>query len=172
MKRFLVTAVLLLLASSNAYAQVRPGASELNLNANIAAVSPEGGDTETVIQLQARYGYFINTALQLGVQASAVKFEDIDTFGDVGVFGAWHFGAPGSMAVPFVGAQVGTEFGMADDFGSENGIMFGGFAGLKYFLGPAGAITPELFVVRRSGDDGDWTSYGLRVGVSVFFGGR
>lgn len=44
--------------------------------------------------------------------------------------------------------------------------------GLKYFLGQAGAITPELYVTRSSADDFNWTSFGLRVGVSVFFGGN
>lgn len=167
-KSAMIVAVLMAFGAANAAAQVRAGLSEVNLNGNITAVSPEEGDTETTMQVQLRYGYFLTPAVQLGVQLSAIKFEDVDTFGDVGAFGAYHFGSPGSMTVPYVGAQVGTGFGFDD----SNPFTFGGFAGLKYFLGQAGAISPELFVMRSSADDFSWTSFGLRVGVSVFFGGR
>ncbi|HSJ23894.1 MAG TPA: hypothetical protein VK929_04355 [Longimicrobiales bacterium] len=168
MSAIAVAAVFAGLTAVNAAAQVRPGLSELNLSADISAMSPEEGDSETTMNVQLRYGYFLTPAIQLGAQLSAIKFEDVDTFGDVGVFGAYHFGAPGAMAVPYAGAHVGTGFGFDD----SNPFSFGAMAGLKYFLGQAGAITPELYVTRSSADDFNWTTFGLRVGVSVFFGGN
>lgn len=166
MKRMLFAAGLLLVVASHASAQVSAGLSEVNLNGHITVTSPEEGDSFTVMQLQLRYGYFLTPAVQVGAQVSATKFEDVDTFGDVGAFGAYHFGQPGSMLVPYVGAQAGIGFGFDD----ENPFAFGGFAGLKYFLGRTGAISPELFLTRTSQDDFSWTSYGVRVGVSVFLG--
>jgi hypothetical protein len=166
-KSALIVATLMAFGAVDAAAQVRVGLSEVNLNGHITSESPEEGDSETTMQVQLRYGYFVTPAVQLGVQLAALKWEDRDTFGVVGVFGAYHFGSPGSMTVPYVGAQVGTGFGT-----DNNPFTFSGFAGLKYFLGQAGAISPELFVMRSSADDFSYTIYGLRVGVSVFFGGR
>jgi hypothetical protein len=152
--------------ASHANAQVSAGLSEMNVNGSLTVQSPEEGDSFTIMQLQLRYGYFLTPAIQVGALASAIKFEDEDTFGDVEAFGAYHFGAPGSMMVPYVGAHVGTGFGFDD-----NPLAFGGFADIKYFLGHAGAVSPELFATRSTTDNINWTHYGLRVGVSVFLGG-
>jgi hypothetical protein len=166
MKRILMAAGLLLVVASHTSAQVSPGLSEINLNGHVTVTSPEEGDSFTMMQLQLRYGYFLTQAVQVGAQFTANKFEDVDAFGEIGAFGAFHFGAPGALMVPYAGVQVGTGFGMDD-----SPFSLGGFAGLKYFLGAAGAISPELFVTRFMRDTGDWTTFGVRVGVSVFVGG-
>jgi hypothetical protein len=101
--------------ASHANAQVSAGLSEMNVNGSLTVQSPEEGDSFTIMQLQLRYGYFLTPAIQVGALASAIKFEDEDTFGDVEAFGAYHFGAPGSMMVPYVGAHVGTGFGFDDN---------------------------------------------------------
>jgi hypothetical protein len=166
MMRVLVAAVLMSCGASAVSAQVRPGLNELNVNGHLTSYS--GDDSETVIQMQARLGHFITSAVELGVHTSMIKIGSRSSVGEVGGFGALHLGAAGAMAVPYVGAQAGTGFGPA----TNNPFTFGAFGGLKYFLGQHGAISPEVFISRTSRGDLEWTALGLRIGVAVFFGGR
>lgn len=166
MRRTVVAVAILLFAGSGASAQVRSGLNEANVNGHITSVS-DGDESTTVMQLQLRYGRFLSDRAELGLTWAANKFEDIDLFGSVGAFGAYHFGALGATTVPYLGAQVSLGYG--DEI--ENPIGFGAFGGLKFFVGPGGALSAEAFVDRTSYSDADidLTSFGLRLGVSIFF---
>jgi hypothetical protein len=164
MKKSIVVAGALLLVASAASAQVRPGLNEVNVNGHISVLSAND-ESETAMQLQLRYGHFLSQQVELGALLSANKFEDVDLFGTIGPFAAFHFGAQGATTVPYVGAAAEFGFGV----GGDNPTAFGGFAGLKFFVGEGGALSTEAFVTRASQDDFDLTTIGVRLGVSIFF---
>jgi len=164
MSRTAVVAAVLVFAASSASAQVRAGLNEVNVNGNIS-VDSDGDNSNTRAQLQLRYGHFLSQQFELGALLSANKFEDVDLFGTVGPFAAFHFGAEGATTVPYVGAAAELGYGGEGD----KPTAFGGFAGLKFFVGEAGALSTEAFVSRTSQGDFDFTSYGVRLGVSIFF---
>jgi hypothetical protein len=164
MRSIAVGGALLLLAAASASAQVRGGLNELNVSGEISGVSADD-ETETASQLQLRYGRFMNRNVELGIVLSAMKFEGEDAFGAVGGFVAFHLAGEGATAVPYIGAGVDTGFG----YDSDNPLTYGGFAGMKFFVGAGGALSTEAYLRRTSrGNDVSWTSYGVRVGVSIF----
>lgn len=164
MRRALYAAAMFLLIAGPAAAQVRAGLNEVNVNGHITRTSADD-ESFTMSQLQGRFGRFLSDQVELGVLASLNKFEDVDLFGDIGAFGAYHFGAMGATTVPYVGANVGFGFGNEGD----NPFSYGGFGGLKFFVGPAGAVSTELFFSQTSIGDSDFNQLGARLGVSIFF---
>lgn len=75
--------------------------------------------------------------------------------------------APWEQAAIFVGiSPMRTGYGAGDD---DNEVTYGAFGGLKFFVGPHGALSTEAFVERTSFDEFDFASFGVRLGISIFF---
>jgi len=163
-RKLLATALLLLGTGTPVLAQTRTNLNEASLSANLRGVSA-GGESSTIMQVEARYGRFLSPRLELGGSLSATKYEGIDMYGTLGAFGAWHFGLEGATAVPYVGASAGFGFGGGDD----NPVNVGVFAGYKLFLGESVAVVPEAFVNRIDSGGGSGTEYGVRAGLAIFW---
>lgn len=101
MRRLIPAVVFLLFATASASAQVRAGLNEVNVNGHLTSISTSSDndliddESTTIVQLQLRYGRFLSDRFELGATVSANKFEDVDLFGMLGAFGAYHFGALG-----------------------------------------------------------------------------
>lgn len=162
-KTMLVLAVLLLSGGALA-AQTRRDLNEVSLSAFWSHVSA-GGESTTLLQLESRYGRFLTPRLELGASLSATKVENIDLFGTLGAFGAWHFGLPDATAVPYAGAAAGFGFGGGDN----NPVNFGVFGGYKFFVGQSAGVVTEAFLNRMDSDSGNGTQFGVRVGLAVFW---
>ncbi len=159
---------------TNAFAQVKTGLNEINFTAALTGTKVEGADTTTAFTFAGTYGRFLTDRFEVGPQLSLTKSEGIDAFGSINGLASYHF-APDSNVVPFVGAQIGTSFGLDTAF-SDNPWQFGFFGGIKGFIGEGGgAVTIQPFWTRQliHNTIADTTthidSFGATAGISIFF---
>jgi hypothetical protein len=129
--------------------------------------------------LTLTFGYFVAPGFSLGLnlQADAAQQEEVTlSTGAIGPRGAYYFGGPTSVTVPFLGATVGLSSLTLeiDDVGSEtaNGLFLGVEGGVSHFLARNVAITGTAFYQRKS-FSGDYESlsdnaFGFRGGVTAF----
>lgn len=163
MRKALFIGAALLCIAGRLQAQVEAGLNELNVSAHFTGFS--GDDSpRSVLQLTGALGHFFTRRLELGGLVSATKVEDVDLFGALGAFGAYHFGMESETAVPFVGGQLGFGFGSG-----PNPFNVGAFAGIKFFLTEGGALTAQAVLQRSSSSGASFLQYGLNVGISIFF---
>ncbi|MFN3596505.1 MAG: hypothetical protein ACK41D_04470 [Rubricoccaceae bacterium] len=156
MRSFLLCALALALAAP-ASAQIARGDLEI---AGAAGLSTRDG--LTTLQLAPSAGYFLTPAVQAGLDLSYVRVSgngQRSSGGTLGPFVAYHFNPPGARTVPFFGAQVGVTLT------GEEQLSYGGFAGVKHFVSPGGAVSARAVV----GSEDDELTFGTVLGVSVFF---
>jgi hypothetical protein len=130
------------------------GTSEVDIDANIDF----DADFYTIA---ARYGYFFNRSLQLGVEGSFLDGDEIDKSYTVGIFGNWHF-PNRTRWLPYVGLFGG--YAESDD---EDDVSYGAQGGVKYFFNQNVAGFAELRW--READDADASTRAV-IGLAVFFG--
>jgi hypothetical protein len=160
--------------ATDVYAQVRAGLNEVNFTATVSGTTVEEGDTETGFTFTGAYGRFLTDRVEVGPLLAFVKAEGTDAFGTISGFATYHF-VPDSNVVPFVGAQLGTSFGLATDF-SDNPWSYGFFGGIKAFIGNGGgAITIQPFWTRQNigspiiDETTQVDNFGATAGISIFF---
>ena len=141
-------------------AQVGRGLVELGGSASLYST---GGTT--VLLVSPVVGYFLTDALEAGVRLDYVKVEDSGWYGDLLVFGAYHFGRNGATTVPFLEANLGTNLPGGSSLRSRSALEFGGRGGAKVFFLPGGALTVAGFLTTT----GENTTVGAQAGVSIFF---
>jgi hypothetical protein len=112
----------------------------------------------------ARFGYFFNRHIQIGVEGSYTRFESGSTTQDawnIGLFGNWHF----PTATPWL-PYAGLFTGYADASNADGSASWGAQGGAKYFFNPNVAGFAELRW--RDLQDSD-DQLGLFLGLSIFF---
>ena len=160
--------------ATDAYAQVRAGLNEINFTATLSGTKIDDGDTESAFTFTGAYGRFLTDRFEIGPLLTLFKAEGSDAFGSISGFASYHF-APDSNVVPFVGAQLGTGFGLETDF-SDNPWSYGFFGGIKAFVGNGGgAITIQPFWTRQNigspliDETTHVDNFGATAGISIFF---
>jgi|GEM_PF-4673052 len=162
-----LTLILLAAGVLTGSAQVQEGLSEVNLSGAYNVVS-SNGESVYSIMLSTSYGYFLFSQLEAGADFSLNKVKEEDTIGSVGPFVSFHYPfSPDAKVVPFIGVQGGTTFGF-----EENLAYYGGFLGVKAFIGNGGggAVSLQAFYLRQdpSKKTKPFDQYGLMTGISIF----
>jgi hypothetical protein len=173
MKHLFVVVCVLALTGTDALAQVKSGLNEINFTATLAGSKVSGQDASGGATLSGAYGRFLMDRIEVGPQFNIIKADGSDAYGTIGGAAAYHFN-PGSGMVGYAGGQLGTGFGLSNDF-INNPWSFGFFAGVKAFLGESGAITLQPFWTRQSisskvfDTSSEFYTFGVSAGVSVFW---
>ena len=126
-------------------ALVTKGSNELALGGKIDFATFQGVETT----LNAKYAYFFWDRVALGLRGTLYNNDAVNYFG-VGVGGEYNFVLPpnirpafGTDLVPYVGGSV--DFRRAKLFDeTEDAVVFGGEAGVKFFLTDSTALTLSL----------------------------
>jgi hypothetical protein len=167
--------VMALYMASSALAQdqmLRRGTKELALS---GAFDFENQGDPT-IDLNLRYGFFIQNRLEVGGFAEvAGDFDNVFRYG-LGGFGEYHFAPIMVSTVPYVGADVALAF-VDTDLGEDNAaLVFTPRVGLKWFLREFIAIDTNFFVAlatddlyENDQDDLDAYDIGMNLGLRFFF---
>lgn len=149
--------------SYTTHAQVKRSLNEMNLAGSFNVLEIDG-ENFTSIRLNLRFGHFTSQRLQIGGLVDFVNLEGSDAFGELGGFVAIHFpSSRRATTVPFISGELGHSFGRED-----NGVLFGGSAGLKMFVNQGAAITVNGYYQKRT-SGGSPANYGAAIGVSIFF---
>lgn len=167
--------IAVLCVASSAVAQgpmLQRGTKELGLSG--ALDFENRGDT--TLDLNARYGYFLQNAFEVGgfVELSG-DFDEVFRYG-LGGFAEWHFSTAMANVVPYLGTDLALAF-VDTDLGEDNAaLIFRPRAGLKWFLRDYIAIDTNFFVALATddlyqNDEDDLDSYdiGLNLGLRVYF---
>jgi hypothetical protein len=163
MKKILLVAVVTLSALASANAQIGQGTILVGAGSNFGFtnVSPDGGDSYSVVDLQGKVGYFFIDNLTAGINLDYNKIDESSRVG-FGIFGRYYLNN-----VIILGATLGTakyDYGASDASSTWLGIE-GGYAA---FLTDNIAVEPTLNIDLYSGDF-DQTNFGLNVGFSLYF---
>ena len=126
-------------------ALVTKGSNELALGGKMDFATFQGVETT----LNAKYAYFFWDRVALGLRGTLYNNDAVNYFG-VGVGGEYNFVLPsnirpafGTDLVPYVGGSV--DFRRAKLFDeTEDAVVFGGEAGVKFFLTDSTALTLSL----------------------------
>jgi len=151
------------------YAPIRQGVNEVNLafsysNTDFSSDRFDDPDSIGILAASLAYGIFATDSMEFGVNLQYLSVEDEDDFGSALVFASVHLPIVQDLYV-FVGPQVGSGFGLEDD-----PIILGAFAGLKAFVADGGgAISIQPFFNKQIFDNGNTSTYGVLMGVSIFF---
>jgi hypothetical protein len=135
--------------------------------------------SDVVIDLAARYGYFLYNNLEIGGFAEiAGDLESSFRYG-FGGFAEYHFPyafGKASSLVPYVGGDVGLSFAHSDFTEDNDALVFRPRVGLKWFFRENLAIDANLFVAVATDDlfenrRGHLENYdaGLRLGLRFHF---
>jgi len=180
MKRFFVfLTVLLFLGATFAAAQPVPG-KKFELGTSFSfSMFDFGGDSEsqTVLTLPVRFGYYIWKGLELEPELMLIKFEDSDVTYNLSANLSYNFKTKGKI-VPFVlaGAGIGNAFAVGPYMEGGEGLSafllnFGG--GAKFLIGNSGALRVEYRFTRNHLSDEEFSdnlnTHNVLVGVSLFF---
>lgn len=148
---------------------------EFSTSASIWIVKFRRGETETVINLPLRLGYFINKSLEIEPE---LFLTFVDTYDEIGylILGniSYNFNISKKIT-PFVLAGGGygnseQNFSLAYDFNSDIFALNLG-AGMKIPVGSAAAVRVEYRFIKYFGEE-DWfdrTDHTILVGFSIFF---
>jgi len=180
MKRFFaLLTVLLFLGATFAAAQPVAGKKfELGTSLSFSTFKFSGSsESETILTIPLRFGYYIWKGLELEPELMMVKFEDSDLTYNLSANLSYNFKTAGKI-VPFVlaGAGFGNAFAVGPYMEGGEGLNafllnFGG--GAKFLVGNSGAVRVEYRFTRNhlSADlDSDNLNYHqILVGVSLFF---
>jgi hypothetical protein len=175
-KRIIIFALgVVLCMASSAIAQepmLQRGAKELALSG--AFDFEHAGDP--TIDLNVRYGYFIQNLFEVGGLAEvAGDFDDVFRYG-LGGFAELHFGPMMASMVPYLGADLALAFVDTNLTEDNAGLIFRPRVGLKWFIRDYVAIDTSFFAAlatddlfQNNRDDLDPYDIGLRLGLRVYF---
>jgi hypothetical protein len=189
-KLFLFAAVIFASAS---YAQTEKGnwfaGSDLGLSYSSNKVTEKDGNynresssTTSTFKITPNLNYFVidNLAVGLGLEYTNIKTKGAsDSESTLAIVpNATYFFPLSANLAPFIGAKVGYAMesdGSADDK-KNNGLVFGGKAGIAYFVNQGAAITGYVgydnYSLKNKADSKIETQRGLLavgVGVALFF---
>lgn len=186
-KLFLFAAVIFASAS---YAQTEKGnwfaGSDLGLSYTSETTTPKydgtKGDktTKSTFKITPNINYFVidNLAIGLGLEYTSSKEESLDKNMFAIAPNATYFFPLSANLAPFVGAKVGYVMASAgsSDANKDNGLVFGGKAGIAYFVNQGAAITGyvgyDSYSLKNKADSKAETQRGILgvgVGVALFF---
>ena len=186
-KLFLFAAVIFASAS---YAQTEKGnwfaGSDLGLSYTSETTTPKydgtkgNKTTESTFKITPNVNYFVidNLAVGLGLEYSTTKKESSDENKFAIAPNATYFFPLSANLAPFVGAKVGYAMASAgsSDANKDNGLVFGGKAGIAYFVNQGAAITGyvgyDSYSLKNKADSKSETqkgTLGVGVGVALFF---
>lgn len=165
MKKLLLTAFVAFVGIVSANAQIEQGTILVGASSNVGftSVSPDGGDSYSQFDLNARAGYFF---IENVVGGLILDYNKVDEFSQTGfgLFGRYYIN--GAI---ILGANFTTN---KRDFGSSGDASYTGLGlegGYAAFITDAIAIEPTLNLNLYSGDI-DETQFGFRVGFSLYLG--
>ncbi len=126
-------------------ALVTQGSNEIAVDGSMDFATFQGFETD----LSLKYAYFFWDRVALGARGMVYDNDAVTYFG-VGLTGEYNFMLPESLRplfgtdlVPFLGATV--DYRHADLFDeTESAVVFGGEAGVKFFLTDSTAISMSL----------------------------
>ena len=186
-KLFLFAAVIFASAS---YAQTEKGnwfaGSDLGLSYSSETNTPKydgtkgNKTTESTFKITPNVNYFVidNLAVGLGLEYSTTKKESSDENKFAIAPNATYFFPLSANLAPFVGAKVGYAMASAgsSDASKYNGLVFGGKAGIAYFVNQGAAITGyvgyDSYSLKNKANSKVETQRGILgvgVGVALFF---
>ena len=186
-KLFLFAAVIFASAS---YAQTEKGnwfaGSDLGLSYTSETNTPKydgtkgNKTTESTFKITPNVNYFVidNLAVGLGLEYSTTKKESSDENKFAIAPNATYFFPLSANLAPFVGAKVGYAMASAgsSDASKYNGLVFGGKAGIAYFVNQGAAITGyvgyDSYSLKNKANSKAETQRGILgvgVGVALFF---
>ena len=186
-KLFLFAAVIFASAS---YAQTEKGnwfaGSDLGLSYSSETNTPKydgtkgNKTTESTFKITPNVNYFVidNLAVGLGLEYSTTKKESSDENKFAIAPNATYFFPLSANLAPFVGAKVGYAMASAgsSDANKDNGLVFGGKAGIAYFVNQGAAITGyvgyDSYSLKNKANSKVETQRGILgvgVGVALFF---
>ena len=137
----------------------------------------DSSDSQTILTIPVRFGYFIWKGLELEPELMLVKFEDSDVTYNLSANLAYNFKTAGKI-VPFVlaGAGIGNAFAVGPYMEGGSGLSafllnFGG--GAKFLIGNSGAVRVEYRFTRNHLSEDEFSDdlnyHQILVGVSLFF---
>ena len=131
MKRSLILILLIsLVLTVSTNAAVKKGDTEFDFSASyINQNYNDNGSTDTTA-LSISLGHFLTDELQLGIGASGLWSDDLDSYG-IGVNAKYHFNTEGQI-VPYVGGQL--NYAHASNSDSADGMIWGPVVGVKCFV--------------------------------------
>lgn len=152
--------------------------SELAIGGNLDFQSGEG--TEFLLDL--RYAYFVIDRLSLGTRVT-VSDTEYDNYYSLGLVGEYNFQLPASLKplfgadlVPYLGAMMDYRHASYEGISKdESAGVFGGEAGLKFFLTDTAAVslglvgevaTEDIFV---DGNELTNLNLALQLGMRFYF---
>jgi len=184
--RIFIMALLILVFVKGTFAQLVKGKKfEFSTSASMYNVKEKGGETDTVINIPLRIGYYIFRGLEIEPEfILTIPEESEDTGYFILVNLAYNFKAS-EKVIPFVLAGGG--YGNGDTayklvFERDMGVTALNFgAGIKYLVGDSAALRIEYRFTKYSGektkslfggtytDKIDRTDNNIFVGISIFF---
>lgn len=178
-KLFVFLTALLFLGATFASAQPVPGKKfELGTSLSFSVFKfSDSSDSQTILTLPVRFGYYIWKGLELEPELMLVKFEDSDVTYNLSANLAYNFKTSGKI-VPFVlaGAGIGNAFAVGPYMEGGSGLSafllnLGG--GAKFLVGNSGAIRVEYRFTRNHLSEDEFSDnlnyHQVLVGVSLFF---
>ena len=188
-KLFLFAAVIFASAS---YAQTEKGnwfaGSDLGLSYTSETIKGKydgtemTNKTESTLKFTPNINYFVidNLAVGLGLEYTNIKTKGVSDSKNMFTIApnATYFFPLSANLAPFVGAKVGYAMASAgsSDANKYNGLVFGGKAGIAYFVNQGAAITGyvgyDSYSLKNKADSKAETQRGILgvgVGVALFF---
>jgi hypothetical protein len=173
-------AVLLFLGATFAASQPVPGKKfEFSTAFSFTSMKFSGStESDTILSLPLRVGYFIWKGLELEPELMLMKFDDNDAAYNMNGNLSYNFNISGRLK-PFLLAGAG--FGNGIAFGalvegstSVNATLLNFGGGVKYIIGTSGAIRLEYRFTRNHLSKGDIPSddvnlHQVFIGVALFF---
>jgi hypothetical protein len=170
MKRLLVLALIVVLVSvATTRAAVKEGDNELSLSGSWTALNNSdkggGGSTDSTLA-QVAFGHFFTNELEISIAGLGMWQSGSSDYG-IGLNAKYHFMTE-STVVPYVGAQGLYDYqkGGGD---SQDGIMWGPLAGIKFFVSETTSVFVEYQYLLFGGDVGKYLDDGHRVIGGIAF---
>lgn len=168
MKRIIAIAVFSLAIGISSYAQMlSQGTMELDISGNFDAKGPAGNQVWTALG----FGYYVIDNLELAA-AGAFIYDDYETGYHPAIDAQYNFNL-GYKLVPFIGINAGWGIWRYKEVDNADGFVYGGEAGLKYFITENLALSAAVDYDLSTGDiwtekdgkmvDNNWgIAWGLR----------
>lgn len=160
---------------------VEKGMMELNLAGSLTSTNLDDVDSELDQRsLAFDFGYFVADNHQIGAELMytglGIEEADMDIY-NLNAYYSFHIPAGSDKFVPYIGAKVGLgkmEMGAEGESEDLDVMSYGAFVGLKFLITPSAAFSIEpSYLIQTyeadAGDDLDASSFGVNVGISIFF---
>jgi hypothetical protein len=164
MKKNLLTLIVVFVSFFAAHAQVPKGTVLVGASSNLAfaSESPDGGDSYSRFNLDAKVGYFFIENLAGGLRLDFGKIDDYSTT-TIGLFGRYYIN--GNIITGLSIGSYTTDPG--GSFEKSSSTVIGLEGGYAAFITDNIAVEPTLNLDLLSGDY-DATRFGFRVGFSLY----